>query len=758
MYKCGTVYIDQEEVVNRSKRMAKQYRSVDSGDPLYVKVQYIVIYSSTKTSISLTQVREQHKTLNQCYSGQNVQQTRIPKTGKYAFSSSVGVPSIQFLPLNEYNVLDSQVSRVPCGDRKFKSLEEITEFLKTKDTVLDSGLINIIIAPLTTILGQSIVSGNVCTVDSGTVGSEMSMGFLQDFGMGMTLVHELGHVFGLTHIWNTSKNEPIFSDIPVQKYPNYTFKFITNETTGESDATLCNRMRDCQIASGQNQYMLKNKTPPYSYLSLLGCDSTPLFEMGCNFMDYASDYNMAMFTKQQSQVVRATILSKSLNQAQRLGTISTLKKSNLWWRSIEAVTCGTFTGVGIIVSACGMSIPRLFQYRWIWLGTGLGISVISIVVFVTLYLLSRNPPVTPTRAVLNSIRATSISTRSVTFTWDTSVFKTRDLYTVSLNGKLYTSTSPLLTVSDLQPATSYTIEVSEGAEIVKGARMAAMTIVTNPEAPTLVEVVELNSDAVTLTWQTIVGTARAAYNIYQDSLLTSTTETERVRMTKLIPGRKYTFGVSCQTSSGESKQKLLECTTIPLEIQSVSVTNSDPFSIALTYTVPVAGYYDNFKVFVNGVYALTVLPNQLSFILDGLASDTEYEVKMKSVSGGAESAGTMLFGKTMPLVPSVTNLVLTISEEGYYKNYSFHFSTPVQDGTYAYSWFVGTDDPNSLQQKGVVENAIGSTDFTLNMIATTYWITPNSTYAFITIRTIRRNKYNTFISSDPVTLITYDLL
>lgn len=752
--RCGCSDTDQHDTLKRTEKLVHQYRSADTGQTLYVNVRYTVVYSSTKTNISLAQIREQHRTLNECYAGQNASQSKIPRNGKYAFWDSVGVPSVQFLPVNELNLTDSQITRVKC-DQTFKSLDEMKQFLQLQNISQSPTCINIISAPLITILGQSVVSGNLTMVDSGAFGSELLPGFLLDFGMGMTLVHEMGHVLGLTHTWNNTKSTPVLSDVPPQKYPNYTFKLISNADSGEPDAFMCNRMRDCQIASGNKEFILKNKQQPYSWLSPNNCSST-LFEMGCNFMDYASDANMAMFTKQQSSIIRASVLSNTFSgESQRLAILSSLKASNLWWRSVEAVVCGSVIGLGILVATMAVTIPVFQPFRWIILGIGIGLILLSAVTFGLLFKFNRKPS-TPGVAPkqLRSMRTTSISTRSATITWDSNEFNKSTSYTVDMDGKQYVTESPSITLTDLSPANTYIVAVSSG----NPSTTKRLTLITAPDAPKIVTASNISNTSLTLSWESTNGTARTTYNVHQDQVLVNNLESTSINLTDLVPGREYTFGVSCQTVSGESTQTLTVCTMIPMEVSSIHLKNSDSNSMAISYTVPSTGYYSKFNVYLNGVFAQTVMPAQTSYIVYNLAPETAYDVKMTTVSNDVESPGVSATCSTFMNVPAITNLSVNVATVLVnFRNYTFTFSTALQDGSYTYSWVVHTDDASALQQKGVLTPEMGTISASFEILGTFYWITSESTQLFCSIRTIKKNSFGISVPSESVSISTSDL-
>ena len=95
---------------------------------------------------------------------------------------------------------------------------------------------------------------------------------------------------------------PFFSDIPVQRLPNYDAEIIntSNGTTGRLD----NRYRDCLLPG--LPYL--NETPPFSCLSLDNCGTGP-YEMFFNVMDYGNDSNSIVITTEQVKLARQFLLN-----------------------------------------------------------------------------------------------------------------------------------------------------------------------------------------------------------------------------------------------------------------------------------------------------------------------------------------------------------------------------------------------------------------------------------------------------------------
>ena len=627
-------------------------RAGNTSDVLYVNVKYYILYRSTIEDIELTKLQGQHDIINACLNGLNESQSKIPKTGKYAFSDRVGVPAVVFLPENSKNLSDKLITRLSCSE-DFKSLQEVVDFLKGKGVELSETTLNIIIAPLHGILGQTTLGQNVTVVDGGTVGTQLQPGKRMEFGQGMTLVHELGHVFGLTHTWNSSKATVILSDIPIQRYPNHTFRFSSNEYTGEADAMMCNRMRDCQRAQGVKDMDIKGKAGPYSWLSTLECDSE-MFEMGCNFMDYASDENMAMFTKTQAQIIRGCVLdSKYMNTNTAVETVSStrrkiqrLTKSSTWWNTWEAVGFGTASSIALLFGIFGMTFNR----GWIWVLCSFGVLLTLGIIFLVLVLTRKVEKTKTVRAgaVLTNgyIRLTQVTETSVSVSWSPPNGSVYSVYSVFVNGTKHGDTNDLTyKIESLDAASTYNIAVKTG-DVTE----FMISTVTLPIEPQDFTVSYATYDSVHLKWKAGVGTARILYNVYQNDVNVGNTEDTEMTINGLIGGSSYNFGVSAQTKSGESTHANVPASTVPNEVQNLRQSDCDSRAVWCEFSAPV-GYYVAFKVYVNDVFVKDLDSQQITFSLNNLLPSTDYSVRVTSVSQTlVESSGIKITASTFRIV------------------------------------------------------------------------------------------------------------
>lgn len=319
--RCGSD-VDPEHVATRRMRLLRQLqldqRNTDvasSTERICFDIVYRILYRNAGDNLSLDRLKSQHQTLNACFNQSNSSHTRVPKSGHYNFDAVKGNARITFLPSDYRNLTEDKVERIQT-DREFDDLSQALAWLKAKGHVeIVAGKMNVIIAPLSNILGQASLESNVCIVATGSVGGEALAGSLSRYGLGVTAVHEIGHCLGLPHPFGAGNScAQVFSDIPGQINPNYDFQLVQSGDVW--DGALCNRDRDCKhYRNGDTSVLISGVSLPYSCFTCNetapacdACDSQ-LYEQGCNFMGYSSDANLVMFSKQQCTYMRQIALA-----------------------------------------------------------------------------------------------------------------------------------------------------------------------------------------------------------------------------------------------------------------------------------------------------------------------------------------------------------------------------------------------------------------------------------------------------------------
>lgn len=287
----------------------------DTSGRLNIHVSYIFIYTKSFIQpISEDRILDQTARLNLDFNANNMDLQKVPRSGNYAFFSDIGNCNITFSVSNYFYTNVEKES--------FKSLSEIETFMKYRSYQIPIGNLKVYVTKLQEgVLGEAKMFSDCVVVDYRTFGGVNFTGDVsfQNYNTGRTLTHEVGHVLGLPHTFDSNCSVQ-FEDIPPQKTPNFDAYLYLN-TNSQWDGILDNRFRDCN----QPLYNLALKDPPY------GCNSNCLsdYEMFFNFMDYCNDENSIMFSQKQIEYMRVSLsgnYTKLKAQESDTSTILTLVK------------------------------------------------------------------------------------------------------------------------------------------------------------------------------------------------------------------------------------------------------------------------------------------------------------------------------------------------------------------------------------------------------------------------------------------------
>jgi len=252
-----------EEIEEFSKKAIQS----DIFEIAYIQIEIPVVinvlYRTSEENISLSQIQSQINALNQDFNGTNAEFNQVP--GIFAgVKANVAITFVldrvirKQTTRTEWAVLNEEMKKTALGGIAPTSP---TNKLNLWVCTLAGGILGYAKTPGTALELDGVV------IDSRYLGTNGRA--TAPFHKGRTATHEIGHWLNIRHIWGDSNcGNDLVADTPSHNAANY-------------------------------------GSPVFPHYST--CPGNPI-EMTMNFMDYTNDVSMYMFTKGQSDRMRAQFL------------------------------------------------------------------------------------------------------------------------------------------------------------------------------------------------------------------------------------------------------------------------------------------------------------------------------------------------------------------------------------------------------------------------------------------------------------------
>ena len=413
---------------DKSLRAPKRLQSI-----VYLPVVFHIVLPNPYV-ITDEVVQSQLDAMNLDFSGLNPDTTNLPA----AFLAIRGHSSIRFV----------LAKRTPSGkltngiDRVFSTAtgnpDNPVDSIKRKslggaDAWDPKSYINIWVGTISNgggVLGYTQIPGSGSLIDEGVFCNILGFGIsscnVSDYNKGRTVVHELGHYFGLNHIWGDDENSS-------NTCSGDDFRALTSDgSTFTLPASLYNPPGQGNTANDigdtPNQSIATNSCP--TGIKTDSCTSTAPGILYEDFMDYTSDDCYNMFTKKQVERMEYVLNNYESGLLTSLGGTVPASAANNDASPVESVNPGGFetSGCNSIFYPSTKSCPGNFVPKVLIKNNGVN-KITSITVG---YVLNNGTPVTKTISTNLATGATQLVTfSSATVATGNNTFK---FFTGNVNG------------------------------------------------------------------------------------------------------------------------------------------------------------------------------------------------------------------------------------------------------------------------------------------------------------------------------------
>ncbi|XP_077999957.1 uncharacterized protein LOC144452687 [Glandiceps talaboti] len=239
------------------------------------------------------------------------------------------------------------------------------------------------------------------------------------------------------------------------------------------------------------------------------------------------------------------------------------------------------------------------------------------------------------------------------------------------------SSSTSYSLSGLTAGREYFISVVTRSANMRSARVSE-TQITKPSTVATINVVEVASDSISITWETPDGDHDGFVVSYGQLSETPTEQiyelddARELLMSGLTSGTAYQITIVTTSGDEESDAATQDVITIPETPTNLAVTNYDTNSITVTWTGPVAQEYDEYTLSwspanTNGDTEATVAKGVTEYVLSQLTPGQLYSVTLVTKRSTATSDPESITQRTVPTDPgtvtvaSATTDSLTVS-------------------------------------------------------------------------------------------------